>query len=256
MSLPTPPPDFHWTNEPWGPMLRCRALDGVAQHGFTSRQLQLRPGEGAGDGWARAAASVGCALPRIGRVRQVHGAVVRVVHVSELAAPVPDADAVVTRDAGTAVAVVAADCVPILLADPVSGAVAAVHAGWRGTAADVAGATVATLTREWGVAAASLVAAVGPSIGPCCYTVGPELLTSFEAAGHAKGMLARWFTLLDDRLVLDLWAATRDLLEASGVTSANIHVAGLCTQTHNDVFESFRADGDRAGRMAALIVAP
>ena len=78
---------------------------------------------------------------------------------ADLDAPVPDADAAVTRDPGTAVAVVAADCVPILMADPVTGAVAAVHAGWRGTAADVVGATVATLTREWGVDPAKLVAA-------------------------------------------------------------------------------------------------
>lgn len=256
MTLPTPPPDFHWTTEPWGPMLRCRALDGLAQHGFTSRQLRLRPGERAGDAWTEAAASVGCAVPRIGRVRQVHGAVVRVVRAGELDQPAPDADAAVTRDPGTAVAVVAADCVPVLLADPVTGAVAAVHAGWRGTAANIVGATVATLTREWGVDPASLVAAIGPSIGPCCYAVGPELRTAFAEAGHPPALTNRWFRDDDTRLVLDLWTANRDLLQQSGVKAEHIHVAALCTQTHREVFESFRADGDQAGRMAALIVAP
>jgi len=256
MTLPSPPADFHWTDEPWGPMLRCRALDGLAQHGFTSRQLRLRPGEQAGEAWASAAASVGCLVPRLGRVRQVHGAVVRVVRADELDRPVPDADAAVTRDPGTAVAVVAADCVPILLADPATGAVAAVHAGWRGTAANVAGAAVATLTREWGVDPSTLVAAIGPSIGACCYTVGPELQTAFAQAGHAPSLLRRWFASDGDRLVLDLWAANRDLLAGCGVAAANIHVAGLCTQTHREVFESYRAEGDQAGRMAALIVAP
>jgi YfiH family protein len=256
MPLPTPPPDFHWTEEPWGPMLRCRALDGFVQHGFTSRQLRLRPGERAGEAWVSAAASVGCAVPRIGRVRQVHGAVVRVVRADELDQPPPDADAAVTRDPGTAVAVVAADCVPVLLADPVTGAVAAVHAGWRGTAANIVGATVATLVREWDVAPASLVAAIGPSIGPCCYGVGPELRTAFEQAGHDGDLVARWFSAEGERLVLDLWAANRDLLARAGLAAANIHEAGLCTQTHRDVFESFRADGERAGRMAAIIVAP
>ena len=256
MTLPTTPDDFRWTDEPWGPMLRCRALDGLAQHGFTSRQLQLRPGERAGGAWASAAASVGCAVPRVGRVRQVHGAVVRVVRADELDQPVPDADAAVSRDPGTAVAVVAADCVPILLADPVTGAVAAVHAGWRGTAANVVGATVTTLVREWGVEPATLVAAIGPSIGACCYTVGPELQTAFEQAGHPSAHVQRWFTRNRDALVLDLWAANRDLLEAAGVPAANIHVAGLCTKTHCQVFESYRADGDQAGRMAAIIVAP
>ncbi len=256
MTLPTPSPDFFWTDEPWGPMLRCRALDGLAQHGFTSKQLQLRPGERAGAAWSAAATSVGCSVPRIGRVRQVHGAVVRVVRAHELAQPVPDADAAVTNDAGTAVAVVAADCVPILLADRATGAVAAAHAGWRGTAADVAGATVATLERECGVDPAGLVAAIGPSIGACCYTVGQELLNAFEQAGHSHGRRERWFQRRDDRLVLDLWAANRDLLEAAGLAPGNIHVAGLCTQTHTDIFESFRAEGERAGRMAAIIVAP
>lgn len=256
MTLPTPPADFHWTAEPWGPMLRCRALDAIAQHGFTSRQLQLRPNERAGEVWAHVAASVGCPAPRLGRVRQVHGAAVRVVRASELDHPVPDADAAVTKDRGVAVAVVAADCVPILIADPDTGAVAAVHAGWRGTAANVVAATVATLTREWDVAPASLVAAIGPSIGPCCYAVGPELVTAFAAAGHAPAQLARWFTTESDRLVLDLWAANRDSLLDAGLQAESIHVAGLCTQTHRDVFESFRADGDRAGRMAAIIVAP
>ena len=256
LPLPAPPPDFHWTEEPWGPMLRCRALDPVAQHGFTSRQLGLRPGEPAGPAWTAAAASVGCAVPRIGRVRQVHGAVVRVVRAGELAHPAPDADAAVTRDPGTAVAVVAADCVPILLADPATGAVAAVHAGWRGTAANIVGATIETLTREWGVAPASLVAAIGPSIGPCCYVVGPELRANFEQAGHAAPLVDRWFSVRDGQLVLDLWAANGDLLAAAGLRPANIHAAGLCTQTHRAVFESYRADGAEAGRMAAVVVAP
>jgi YfiH family protein len=254
MTLPTPSAAFHWTAETWGPMLRCRPLGAVAHHGFTSRQLQLRPGERAGLAWSQAAASIGCSVPQIGRVRQVHGALVRVVgpgHQVET----PDADAAITRESGTAVAVVAADCVPILLADPRTGAVGAVHAGWRGTAANVTRATVEAMTREFAVNPATLVAAIGPSIGACCYTVGPELLTAFEAAGHAPADVEGWFSRAERGLVLDLWAANRDLLVAAGLQPANVHVAGLCTKTHRDVFESFRAAGDQAGRMAALIVA-
>jgi len=254
-ALPAPSGDFHWTHEDWGPMLRCCALDAVAQHGFTTRQLALRPGETWGGGWVAAARSVGCGIERLQRVRQVHGAV---VHVATVDTPptLPDADAVIAATPGLAVAVVAADCVPILLADRTSGAVAAVHAGWRGTAADVAGAAVAALTREWGVAPERLVAAIGPSIGACCYTVGPELVTAFLHAGHPAEAVARWFTSTAGRLVLDLWHANRDLLVAAGLRPDCVHVAGLCTQSHATIFESFRADGDRAGRMAAIIVAP
>jgi len=257
MTLPAPNAGFRWTAEPWGPMLRCMALDAVAHHGFTSRQLGLRPGDAAPDAWASAAASVGCQVRRLARVRQVHGAAVRVVRAGDLDAPVPEADAVVTNVPGLAVAVVAADCVPVLLADPVTGAVAAVHAGWRGTAADAVGAAVAALTRECGALPATLVAAIGPSIGACCYEVGEDLLTAFAAAGHSSVDLAEWFARdRAGRLRLDLWQANADLLVHAGVPRARVHVAGLCTKTHVDVFESFRVEGDRAGRMAAIIVAP
>ena len=83
MSLPRPAAGFRWTDEPWGPMLRCVPLEAVARHGFTSRQLGLRPGDAAPLGWASAAASVGCQASQIARVRQVHGAVVRVVRAGD-----------------------------------------------------------------------------------------------------------------------------------------------------------------------------
>ena len=238
-------------------MLRCAALEAVARHGFTSRQLGLRPNDAAPAIWATAVASVGCDLAQLARVRQVHGAAVRVVRAGDLDAPVPDADALITNVPGLAVAVVAADCVPVLLADPRTGAVAAVHAGWRGTAANVVGATVATLTQEFDARPDTLVAAIGPSIGACCYEVGEELLAAFAAAGHTSADLAEWFARDHaGRLRLDLWQANADLLVHAGVPRGQVHVAGLCTKTHVHVLESFRVDGDRAGRMAAIIAAP
>lgn len=256
--LPAPRGGFEWRHEPWGAMLVCAPLQALARHGFTSRQLGLRPGESAGVAWRQVAASVGCAgVERIGRVRQVHGASVRVVRPDGLADPAPEADALVAAAPGVAVAVVAADCVPILLADPRTGAVGAVHAGWRGTAANAVGAAIEALRREFDVAPATLVAAIGPSIGACCYQVGEELRPVFAAAGHAQAELDRWFLRHPGgQLRLDLWRANADLLARAGVPPAHVHVAGLCTKTHRDVFESFRAEGDRAGRMAAVIVAP
>lgn len=255
--LPEPGRGFQWIGEAWGPMLRCAPLAAVARHGFTSRQLGLRPNEAAPATWASAVASVGCDVAHLARIRQVHGAAVRVVRAGDLAAPVPDADAVITNVPGLAVAVVAADCVPVLLADPRTGAVAAVHAGWRGTAATVVGAAVTAMTREFGVRPETLVAAIGPSIGACCYEVGEELLAAFTEAGHTSIDLAEWFARDQaGRLRLDLWQANADLLVHAGVPRAQVHVAGLCTKTHVDVLESFRVDGANAGRMAAIIVAP
>lgn len=253
MTPPTPGGEFRWQDGPAGLVLDCAPLALVARHAFTSRQLQLR-GDAA-DGWSRSAAAVGCAVDVLHRVRQVHGAAVRVVAAAEPDGALrPEADALVTATAGQALAVVTADCVPILLADPISGAVGVVHAGWRGTAADVAAATVRALTREYGVEPSRIVAAIGPSIGACCYDVGEELLDAFAAAGHGEAARAAWFARgSDGRLRLDLWAANRALLVRAGLLPANVHVAGLCTKTHLTWFESYRAEGAAAGRLAAII---
>jgi YfiH family protein len=253
MTPPTPGGGFRWQDGPSGLVLDCAPLARVARHAFTSRQLRLR-GD-ASDGWTRTAAAVGCAVDALHRVRQAHGAA---VHVVGAAAPDgasrPEADALVTATPGQALAVVTADCVPILLADPVSGAVGAVHAGWRGTAAGVTGAAVGAMTRHWSVSPARLVAAIGPSIGACCYEVGEELVAAFAAAGHDEAARAAWFARdAAGRLRLDLWVANRDLLVRAGLSAGNVHVAGLCTKTHLTWFESYRAEGAAAGRLAAII---
>jgi YfiH family protein len=150
-----------------------------------------------------------------------------------------------------------ADCVPLLLADPRTGAAAAVHAGWRGCAAGIATATVQTLAAEFGVRAIDLVAAVGPSIGACCYEVGPELLDAFRQSGATDAQLSRWFTRTErGSLRLDLWAVNRDQLIDAGIPAAQIHLSNLCTLTHASIFDSYRAQGPNAGRMAALIRVP
>ena len=172
-----------------------------------------------------------------------------------------DADVLVSDAPEPAIAVRAADCVPLLMADSVSGAVAAVHAGWRGTAAGAARAAVKALTREFGARPADMVVAIGPSIGACCYEVRTELVDAFAAAGHARHLVDRWFVTFPPRrgergasgLRLDLWAANRDQLMLSGVPEENIHTSGLCTASNLDVFPSYRAEGESAGRLAAVI---
>jgi hypothetical protein len=236
-------------------VLRCGPLAEVARHAFTSRQLQLRGDAAAG--WTRAAAEVGCGAAAVRRAQQVHGATVHVVGEALPTGELPQADALVTAVPGAAVAVVTADCVPILLADARTGAVGAVHAGWRGTAADVAGAAVRALTLQYGAEPSRIVAAIGPSIGACCYDVGEELRPVFAAAGHPSRDLDAWFSRRGDgRSRLDLWSANQDLLVRAGLARDHVHVAGLCTKTHLEWFESYRAEGPRAGRLAALIVAP
>ena len=146
-----------------------------------------------------------------------------------------------------------ADCVPLLVADRATGAVAAAHAGWRGTAANVAGTTVAALAREFGCRPSDLVVAHGPSIGPCCYTVGDELIEEFRKAG-AGDAADRWFSKDGDgRLRLDLWTANRDQLVAAGVPSAADSPVRTLHGEPPGAFASYRRDGKGTGRIAAVI---
>jgi YfiH family protein len=136
------------------------------------------------------------------------------------------------------------------------GAVAAVHAGWRGTAQGIAGRTVRALAAAAGGDTAAIVAAIGPSIGPCCYEVGPEVRETFHVAGVAESDLDRWFLPARSPRathVLDMWRSNRDQLIAAGVAPANVHVAELCTATHADWFWSYRREGAKAGRMLGAI---
>jgi YfiH family protein len=262
---PYPPlPDaFYWSVESWGVGLRCRPLDAVAPHLFTTRQLALTPGAS-----ALLAAAVGAR--RVAMVTQVHQAGVAVIHRHDppFDSP-PEADALVTDDPDVAVAVRAADCVPIVIADRRTGAVAAVHAGWRGTAARAGQAAIDVLATDFGARPEDLIAAIGPSIGRCCYEVGSELVDAFAAAGHARYLIERWFTSLPARkgglgaatagagghspLHLDLAGANRDQLVLAGIPDDQVFVAGLCTAEHLDLLTSFRAEKEKAGRIAGVI---
>lgn len=257
---------FRWTQESWGSALRCVPLEPIADHLFTTRELPLGLGQSDDDSWARVADAVGVPAGRLRHVRQVHGATVIVHRRSflpprvDLARSVPGArpegDVLVSDDPSIALAVQVADCAPILIGDPRTKAVAAVHAGWRGTAARAVRAALRALAVEFDARPADLVAAIGPSIGPCCYQVGPELPGAFEAAGHSRRDVERWFSHHDDEppgLRLDLWQASRDQLVAEGVDPVHVHVSGLCTVTRADLFCSYRRAGAAAGRMTAVI---
>lgn len=256
MNLPWPGSAFHWTSEPWGAALRCRALGAVAQHLFTSKQLALPDAVS----WSAALASVGATPDRLMRVKQVHGNTVRVLRRGELpegaAGMRPDGDAIASNHPGLVLAVVVADCVPILIVDPNGGAAAAVHAGWRGTCARVGPAAVDVMRREFGSDPANLLAAIGPSIGPDDYEVGESLIDSFRASRHRAEDVDRWFIRASAKPRLDLWSANRDQLTAAGVPADHIYICGLSTAAHAGVFESYRVSGENAGRTAGLVVVP
>jgi YfiH family protein len=255
-SLPSLPAGFEWTDESWGVALRCTPLAAHAPHLFTTRQLEL-----SSHGHLRdLAGAVGA--HEIAMVTQVHGRGVVVVRSGTPLPEVrPEADVLVSDSPDIAIAIRVADCVPLLMADRERGVVAAVHAGWRGTAARAAAAAIEVLGREFGTRPADLVVAIGPSIGACCYEVGTELVDAFAAAGHERYLIDRWFRSpppargSKDRqgLALDVARANVDQLILAGVPEDQIHSSGLCTAMHLEVLTSYRKEKDKATRIAGII---
>ena len=271
---------FEWMRFPWGPALRCAPLAAIADHCFTTRRPVLPAGAGApGDGWHSLALALGVPCAGLVRLKQVHGRnVLAVLADSPDRAAVPadgnwaEADAAVTNDPSVALCVKVADCVPLLVGDRRTGTVAAVHAGWRGAAAGMPGAACREMAVQFGSRASDLVAAIGPSIGPCCYRVGAELRDEFLTGGHAASEVARWLTPNPPvtatqgvpgvipvsangelPLWLDTWRVVADQLTRAGLDPANVHVSRLCTSCNRDTFHSFRVDGPKAGRMVGVI---
>jgi hypothetical protein len=192
-----------------------------------------------------------------------HSTDVLVVTATDRGQTVGQGDAMVTADLGVYLSMRFADCVPLLLHDPVRRAIGLAHAGWRGTVKDVAGAVVQTMVDDLGCSPETMTAVIGPSIGRCCYQVGEEVIQAMEATfptwpasraaqGPAGGNHARLFSRRNGRHAhFDLWEANRQQLAAAGV--GRVIVAGLCTACHTDHFFSHRAERRRTGRFGVVI---
>jgi purine-nucleoside/S-methyl-5'-thioadenosine phosphorylase / adenosine deaminase len=183
-------------------------------------------------------------------MRQVHGAGVHVVDEDAgiPPGPEPDADALITRRRGVALVVRVADCVPILLADPSSGWIAAVHAGWRGTAAGVLAAALRAMI-ERGAMPEGVRVTLGPAIGACCFEVGPEVVEALLRFDPGAGACV----VPGSRQRVDLVEANRRQALALGVEPGHVAAVGLCTVCRPDLLESYRRSRGAPGRMAGLI---
>jgi polyphenol oxidase len=202
-------------------------------------------------------------------LKQVHSDAIQIFH---------SADSTRVGDASTTtlpsllLAIQTADCVPILLVDPRKRAVAAIHAGWRGTLARITQKTVGAMQREFSCRPSDLLAAIGPSIGPCCYEVGAELVTRFTSqfadateyfdeprTGDEPNPL-QWLNMRPPghqpppkAVHLDLRKANHSQLIAAGLRSANVLVSEFCTGCRRDLFFSYRKEGPRSGRLLSVI---
>lgn len=196
--------------------------------------------------WATVVADLGGLS--IARMRQVHGATVAQPRPDRLT--VGDADGMITADRGMALAVLTADCVPILMAAPRGGVVMALHAGWRGTAAGIAALAVARAQRDFAVAADEWLVALGPSIGACCYEVGSAVGEQITAR---FGAMPEAWTPAGEKGHLDLRRANRRILRGAGVSDEAIHDVGGCTACAPRRYYSHRASGGVAGRQLSVI---
>jgi YfiH family protein len=161
----------------------------------------------------------------------------------------------VTADAGVFLSMRFADCVPILLNDPVRHAIGLAHAGWRGTVKNAAGAAVQAMVKELGCSPGNITAVIGPAIGSCCYQVGEDVIQAVEATFPRVTASDNGAQLVSrrngQRAYLDLWEANRRQLAAARV--GQVVVSGLCTACHTDHFFSHRAERGKTGRFGVVM---
>jgi polyphenol oxidase len=250
-----------WHGEPpTHAALPALAAAGV-RHAFTTRHqgsfdaVSAPAGPFGRDRRWPALAALALAPERVRYARQVHGDVCLDADAPEAGPLVGTGDALLTRRRGQPLAIFTADCVPLVVVDPERPALGMAHAGWRGTVRGIAGRLVEALVERAGARADRMRAAIGPSIGPCCYEVDEPVIGPLRAA--FPSVWERWAAPGDPgrpgRWWLDLWAANAEQLAAAGVPSAAILSPRLCTSCRRDLFFSYRREG-LAGRLATLAV--
>lgn len=237
------------------------------KHGFSSREggVSVGPYRSLNFGWdtgdedesveenyRRLAEDLGSVPEKIYGVAQVHGREVVRLETSPDSNPrmTMQADSLMTSLPRTFVSVRVADCVPILLADPVTKAVAAVHAGWRGTLAGVLENTLSMMMEECGSEVSDIRIAAGPAIGKCCFDVDFGVAALFQ---NKLGLSKDEVVHEGEKSRLDLVAINLRRAQALGVRSQNVWTAALCTRCHPDLFFSYRRDGRKTGRCAGVI---
>jgi len=214
----------------------CGREGGISTGAYARLNLSYRVGDDAavvGENWRRVQAGCGPDLDFV-QLRQVHGDAVVVAE--EVGAAEPEADAVVTRARGYGLGILTADCVPLLMVDPRTRAIAAVHAGWRGSAAGIAARTVRHLQDRYGTVPHELRVALGPAVAACCYEVSHEVAAAIEAGGVQVGDAVRRYAR--DRPRVDLRCVNEAQLQAVGVR--DIERIGPCTRCAHERFFSHR----------------
>lgn len=264
--------ESHRDDEGWElPLLGSELIGAPFRHGFSTRAGGVSPAPydslNLGARWFDVPANVAENRRRLLRAaglggplfvaRQVHGATVVQVRAGDDPDAVArvEADALCTNDPGVALGVFVADCIPAIVVDPRTGAVAAAHAGWRGTVAGVLPAVVRTLAADFGARPGDLRIALGPAIGPCCFEVGAEVVDAVRTAlgGTGEAVVAPSPGGVAGKWHVDLKAANVVLLERAGVPREAIDAGPECTRHDGARFYSYRRDRDRTGQQMGIV---
>ena len=234
-------------------------VGGVSEGAYSSLNLGFHNGdcpEAVGENLRRICDVVGFDVDSFVMTRQVHG-----VLVENLGLPgtIPEGggqspcDGLMTALTSVTLATYYADCVPIMLFDPVRRVIANAHAGWRGCAADMAGAAVAAMQRHYGCNPADILAGIGPAISMENFEVGQEVVDEFQKSLSFFDSFVYNSKVTKNKYHIDLWGICQKSLEQAGLKTHNIEVAGMCTYALHELFYSHRRDGVPRGNMLAMI---
>ena len=230
---------------------------GVSQGILSSMNIAIKEGEqpeNVEQNLSILASALDFGLENLVCTRQIHSDIVRVVtradHVSVFHRDYPECDGIVTNDPGTALMIYTADCTPLLFHDPVTGAVGAAHAGWRGTAADIAGKTVKAMVDAFGCDPADIRAAIGPNIGPCCFETDADVPEAMVAAlgEEAKPHIRQ----VGNKYYVNLKEINGCFLRRAGLR--HIDISTDCTACQPARFWSHRVTRGQRGSQGAVIV--
>ncbi len=235
----------------------CTRIGGVSSGPYATLNVSPREGdppEQVRMNWQRIASAFGIPCEQFFVVNQVHGEKFLIIEdaVSCHSLENRQYDAIVTDKPGVAIGIKTADCAPVLLFDKRRQAIAAIHAGWRGTALGIAGKAVRVMRERFSTRPEDLRAAIGPSIGPCCYEIDEPVFEAISRSGDADRVMRPGRR--DGRWMFDLPLANRIQLEREGVPPGQISDTGLCTCCREDLFFSHRRDGERTGRHLNFIL--
>ena len=234
---------------------------GVSKPPFASLNLGFHTGDDpalVGENRVRFCNAVGIDPLSLVTAEQVHGERICVVTDSERGAGaldvtggLPATDAMITKETNVALMAFFADCVPVLLYDPVGRGIGIAHSGWQGTMYQIGAKTLQAMATQFGSRAEDCLVAIGPSIGPCCYEVDEKVID------QVKRVFPFWQDLVEEKenghWNLDLWEANRQSLIKAGVPVENITVSGMCTKCNQEMLFSYRGELGNTGRLAAVI---